>query len=219
MDSRHGPIIVDDLAVIQSQSHITGPCYVGEKSVIKSARVREDTSIGRECRVGGEVEASIISDYSNKNHDGFIGHSIIGSWVNMGALTTNSDLKNTYGEIRATVKSRDIKTGSVKVGCFIADMAKTSIGSLISSGNSIGVSSQVFGLVLENVPSFAMHAKSLQAESREIYIDSAIKTQQRMMERRGVTMTQSYSDMMKYVFEITSEDRAARGVRPGKFEL
>lgn len=219
-DTRSGDIVVDEDAIIQSFSHLTGPAYIGKGSIVKSARIREGTSIGAMCRIGGEVEESIISDYSNKNHDGFVGHSFLGSWVNLGALTTNSDLKNTYGQIKVNLSgSNPVNTGLNKVGCFIGDMAKTAIGTLIMSGKTIGVSSQVFGTLTEDVPSFTMYAKSLGKESSEIYIESAIETQRRMMERREVKMTESDADMIKAVFNLTSKDRSAKQVKKEKFEL
>ncbi len=219
LDSRNGPIIVEDGASIQSFSHITGPCYIGKSSIVKSARLREGTSIGNQCRVGGEVEASIMHEYSNKNHDGFLGHSVVGSWVNLGALTTNSDLKNTYGTVKVLLKGREVITDSIKVGCFLSDMCKTSIGTLVFSGKTVGVGSNVFGIVSENVPSFTFYAKSLSARSTEIYPESSIETQRRMMERRKITMSEGYKRMMRSVFKMTSKDRVASHVKRGKFRL
>lgn len=219
LDSRKGPVIVDDGAIIQSFSHLLGPCYIGKSSIVKSAKIREGTTIGKECRVGGEVEASIVNDYSNKSHDGFLGHSIVGSWVNLGALTTNSDLKNTYGKIKMNIHGEDVNTGSIKVGCFLADMCKTSIGALIISGKSVGASSNVLGMISENVPSFTLYADSLSTGSKEIYLNSAIETQRRMMERRDVKMTDGYTEMMKSIFKMTSNERTDSGVKRGRFRF
>ncbi|MGI0079888.1 MAG: putative sugar nucleotidyl transferase [Nitrososphaerales archaeon] len=219
LDSRKGPLIVDDGAVIQSFSRLQGPCYIGKSSIVKGARIGEGTSIGKECRVGGEVEASVMHDYSNKNHDGFLGHSIVGNWVNLGALTTNSDLKNTYGKIKANIRGKEVNSGSIKVGCFLSDMCKTSIGTLILSGKSVGVGSNVLGVVSKNVPSFTFWADSLSAERRELYIENALETQRRMMERRGVLLTPGYAQMMKSVFKLTSRERRESGVKHGKFKI
>ena len=220
IDTRSGPVIIDDGAVIQSFSHITGPAYIGKNSIIKSGKIRQGTTIGIGCRISGEVEESIFCHYSNKNHDGFIGHSIIGSWANLGALTTNSDLKNTYGTIKVRDHlGKEISTGLTKVGCFIGDMVKTSIGTMIYSGKSIGTCSQALGEVFEDVPSFTMYARSLGKESKELYFESALETQSRVMARRGVTISQSYSEMMKSVQQVTEKDRMAASVKKGKFEL
>jgi UDP-N-acetylglucosamine diphosphorylase/glucosamine-1-phosphate N-acetyltransferase len=219
IDTRQGDVVIDKDAIIESFSHITGPAYIGRESIIKSARIRQGSSIGRVCRVGGEIEESLLFDYTNKYHEGFIGHSILGSWVNLGALTTNSDLKNTYGQIKVNLQSTSTNTGLNKVGCYVGDMAKTAIGTLIMSGKSLGVSSNVFGTIVDDVPSFTFHAKSLGAELHEIYIESSIETQRRMMERRRIKMTQNYAEMIKAVYNMTAKDRLAKQVKKGKFEL
>jgi UDP-N-acetylglucosamine diphosphorylase/glucosamine-1-phosphate N-acetyltransferase len=219
IDTRKGEVILDEGSKAESFSHITGPAYIGQHSIIKSAKIREGTSIGNVCRIGGEVEDSILFDYTNKNHDGFIGHSIIGSWVNLGALTTNSDLKNSYGQIKVEMNGKSANTGLVKVGCFIGDMTKASIGTLIMSGKKIGVSSQVFGTIVDDVPSFTLFANSLGTKSREIFLESAIETQRRMMERRSLKMTQTYVDLIKSVYNLTSKDRIAKQVSRGRFEF
>jgi UDP-N-acetylglucosamine diphosphorylase / glucose-1-phosphate thymidylyltransferase / UDP-N-acetylgalactosamine diphosphorylase / glucosamine-1-phosphate N-acetyltransferase / galactosamine-1-phosphate N-acetyltransferase len=219
IDTRNGDVILEKGARIESFSHITGPAYIGKDSIIKSAKIREGTSIGSNCRASGEIEESIVYDYTNKNHDGFIGHSILGSWVNLGALTTNSDLKNTYGNIKVNLQGTSTNTGLNKVGCFVGDMTKTAIGTLIMSGKTMGVSSHVFGTVGEDVPSFTLYAKSLGAKSCEIYIESSVETQRRMMERRNIKMTQNYLEMIKAVYNLTMKDRTAKKVTKGKFEL
>ena len=216
-DSRKGPIIIDEGAEIQSMSHLTGPCYVGRKSVVKSAKIREGSSVGEGCRVSGEVEETIISPYTNKNHEGFIGHSIVGSWVNLGAMTSNSDLKNTYGAINVKVGEFLVKTGSIKVGTLIGDMVKTAIGTMIYSGKKIGVGSHLFGTVTEDVPSFTLFGKSLGAESKEMYLESVLETQKRMMSRRGHSLTRNQEDLIRAVFRLTSQERKKNSVRKGKF--
>lgn len=218
-DSRSGPIIIDDGAEIQSFTHITGPSFVGKGSKVRSARIRGNTSIGQNCRMAGEVEESIISDFTNKSHEGFIGHSYIGSWVNLGAQTTNSDLKNTYGNVKVNIGRNKIDTGITKVGTFVGDMAKTAIGTMITSGCRIGVCSQLFGTITSDVPSFTFFAESLGARNVEQYIQSSVETQTRVMRRRGVEISKAYIGMMKHVFEITKTDRTAKRIRKGRFKL
>ena len=217
LDSREGPIIISENARIESFSYLTGPCFIGKKAVVKSARVGHGSTISNNSKVAGEVEKSIVSEYSNKNHEGYVGHSFIGSWVNLGAQTTTSDLKNTYGEIKVSVGGKILKTGLVKVGAFIADMAKTGIGTTITCGKSIGVSSHVLGNVSSNVPSFTMHSDSPRLSAVEIYIDSAIETQKRMMSRRGIAVSEAYVSMIKNVFKLTGNDRRANRVSKGRF--
>jgi len=131
--------IVEACAVLDASS---GPIYIGKGTIIKpQSYLRGPLSIGPECRIGGEVIHSIFHGYSNKAHYGFIGHSYIGEWVNLGAGTTNSNLKNNYG----TVKVNGVDTGEQFLGCFIGDHAKTGIGTLINTGAVIGVGASVLG--------------------------------------------------------------------------
>src|SRR4030043_473808 len=117
IDAEHGPVYIDQGAEILSFTRIEGPCYIGKDSILLGANCREGNSIGPCCRIGGEVEESIIHGYSNKYHDGFLGHSYVGEWVNLGALTTNSDLKHVYSNVSVLLHGRrSIDTGSPKVG-------------------------------------------------------------------------------------------------------
>ncbi|MDA4111251.1 MAG: putative sugar nucleotidyl transferase [Thaumarchaeota archaeon] len=219
IDSRRGPVIIGDNVQIQSFSHLSGPCFIGSGTKVKSAKIREGTSIGPNCRVSGEIEESIISEFSNKSHDGFLGHSVLGSWVNLGALTTNSNLKNTYGEIKSNLGRKSVGTGLMKFGAIFGDMAKTAIGTLVMAGRKIGVSSQIFGVTAEDVPSFTMYAKSLGAKSSEIRFESSIMTQRRMMERRGLSMSPSREALIRSVYKMTQSERAFQRVAKSRFKL
>lgn len=147
LDARGGPVVLDRQARIEPGSILRGPVYVGPGSVVLGGEVGRGTSIGPWCRVRGEVEQSIFQGYANKAHEGFVGHSAIGEWANLGAGTTTSDLKNTYGTIR--VEGADdgdrIETGLAKVGAFLGDHVKTGIGTLLATGARIGVGSHLFG--------------------------------------------------------------------------
>jgi hypothetical protein len=187
---------------------------------VKQFTIIEASYIGYNCRIGGEVEHSVISDHTNKAHAGFIGHSYIGEWVNIGAMTTTSDLKMTYGNIKMSRgKNKKIDTGQNKIGSFFADMVKTSIGTLIYSGRRIGVSSHLHGLVAQDVPSFIIYGTSIGARNVELQIDSIIETQRKMMRRRSQKMTKAYEQMIKDLFARTALDRKRTGVRRGKFAL
>lgn len=219
LDAREGPIYIGNESTVHSGSRITGPTYIGDKTIIATGLIREGCTIGNVCRVGGELEESIIQGYTNKYHTGFIGHAYIGEWVNIGAATTNSDLKNTYGEVRVTIKGKTVNTGNIKVGCFIGDHSKTSIGTQIYTGKKIGVGSHVHGFVTEDVPSFTIWSKSLGAKPVEIYLESAIETQKRVFSRRGIKQTREDIDLLKKIFEITAGERKKAGVIKEKFTL
>ena len=219
LDAREGPILIEEGARVKPFSYIEGPCLIGRGTVVMpGARVRR-SSIGPVCRVGGEVEESIIHGYSNKYHEGFLGHAYVGEWVNLGALTTNSDLKNTYGTVKVRVGDRTIDSGRVKVGAFIGDHAKTSIGTLVYTGKRIGVSSHLHGVVAEDVPSFTIYARSLGHEPVELELESALETARRMMRRRGFELSESRKRLLVRIFEETKPERREAGVRLRRFKL
>ena len=219
LDVRYGGIYIGPGAHVAA-SRIVGPAYIDGMAQVKQFTIIEASYIGYNCRIGGEVEHSVISDHTNKAHAGFIGHSYIGEWVNIGAMTTTSDLKMTYGNIKmSSGKNKKIDTGQNKLGSFFADMVKTSIGTLIYSGRRIGVSSHLHGLVAQDVPSFTIYGTSIGARNVELQINSIIETQRKMMRRRNQMMTKAYEQMIKDLFSITAPDRKRTGVRRGKFAL
>jgi len=220
LDAREGPIYIGEGTKVQSGARIEGPTFIGKDTIIVGgAQVREGSNIGDVCRVGGEFEESVMHGYSNKYHAGFIGHAYIGEWVNIGAMTTNSDLKDTYGTVKVTIGDKRVDTGLKKVGCFIADMVKTSIGVMIYTGKKIGVSSHLHGIIYEDVPSFTIYAKSLGAELVELYLDSVIETQRRMMARRKKELKDYEIEVIRKVFELTESERKRAGVIKGAFKL
>jgi UDP-N-acetylglucosamine diphosphorylase/glucosamine-1-phosphate N-acetyltransferase len=219
LDARNGGIYIGPGAYVAA-SRIVGPAYIDSMAQVKQFTLIESSYIGYDCRIGGEVEHSVISDHTNKTHAGFIGHSYIGEWVNIGAMTTTSDLKMTYGNIKMNSgKIKKVDTGQNKIGSFFADMVKTSIGTLIYSGRRIGVSSHLHGLVAQDVPSFTIYGTSIGARNVELKLDSIIETQRKMMRRRNQTMTNAYERMIEDVFAVTAFDRKRIGVRRGKFAL
>ena len=219
LDVRNGGIYIGPGAYIAA-SRIVGPTYIDAMSQIKQFTIIEASYIGYECRIGGEIEHSIISDYTNKAHAGFIGHSYVGEWVNIGAMTATSDLKMTYGNIKMNSgKNMKIDTGQNKIGSFFADMVKTSIGTLIYSGRRIGVSSHLHGLVAQDVPSFTIYGTSIGAGNVELKLESIIETQRKMMKRRNQTMTKAYEQLVEDLFVKTAKDRKGIGVRKGTFGL
>lgn len=157
LDAEHGPIYLGDQVTVHSGAVIQGPCYIGDGCVIQpGASIRTGCSIGMVCKVGGEVEGTIFHGYSNKQHDGFIGHSYIGEWVNLGADTVGSDLKNTYGPVRVPINGFPVESGQTFVGAFIGDHTKTAIRTALPTGCVIGYACNIAvgGYVPQFVPSF-----------------------------------------------------------------
>ncbi|KYC49221.1 MAG: Bifunctional protein GlmU [Candidatus Methanofastidiosum methylothiophilum] len=217
-DVRKGPIYIGDNTRIRAFSRIAGPTYIGNNCLIKSGRI-EDCSIGDVCKIGGEIEESIFHSYTNKQHYGFIGHSYLGQWVNLGAGTSNSDLKDTYGKIKYKIGGKTIDSGEQFFGCVIGDNAKSSIGTMIYTGKKIGFAAHIHGTIYEDVPSFCMWGKSLGAEPSELIFESAVTTYSRAAERRGISLTKEYENLMKEIFEMTKEERKDCGVSCNKFSL
>jgi UDP-N-acetylglucosamine diphosphorylase/glucosamine-1-phosphate N-acetyltransferase len=202
-----GPVVLDEGVEIRDFAYFEGPVYVGARSrVIERASLKENVCVGETCKMGGEVEASVVESYTNKQHHGFLGHSYVGSWVNLGAGTSNSDLKNTYGDVRLEFPHRRVDTGMQFLGCIIGDYAKSAINTSIFTGKIVGVSSMLYGFIGSNVPSFCNYARAF-GQITECPVDQAILIQKRMFERRGITQTPEDADLLRTVFELTRAER------------
>ncbi|MDR3110477.1 MAG: hypothetical protein LBU65_12465 [Planctomycetaceae bacterium] len=206
-DAKHGPIVIERGVTIGAYSYFKGPVYLGENcKILEHSAIKDNVTLGATTKVGGEVECSVIEPYSNKQHHGFLGHSYLGSWVNLGAGTCNSDLKNTYGEVVMEYSNRKVPTGLQFVGCFVGDYAKTAINTSIFTGKTIGACSMVYGLVATNVPSFVNYAKSF-GQVTETTVEVLIQTQQRMFQRRNVEQRQVDIDLLRSIYEMTRHER------------
>ncbi len=185
LDAEHGPIYIGDKVTVHPGAVIQGPCYIGDGCVIQpGASVRTGCSIGMVCKVGGEVEGTIFHGYSNKQHDGFIGHSYIGEWVNLGADTVGSDLKNTYGPIRVPINGFPVESGQTFIGAIIGDHTKTAIRTALPTGCVIGYACNIAvgGYVPQFVPSFTW----LTDAGRESNDPTrALDVARKVVERRG----------------------------------
>ena len=144
LDATDGPIRLSDDVHVLAFTRLAGPAFVGSGTHMLGGAF-QNVSIGPVCKVRGEVANSVVLGYSNKAHDGYLGHSYVGKWVNLGALTANSDLKNNYSTVRVPTARGLVDTGLIKVGCLIGDHAKTGIGTLFSTGSVVGAGSNLFG--------------------------------------------------------------------------
>ncbi|MBC8087938.1 MAG: hypothetical protein H7Z40_11790 [Phycisphaerae bacterium] len=142
-DTTQGPVLLREGSTVQSFTRVVGPCYVGKHSMLMGERV-SGSSIGDTCRVHGELSATVFVGFSNKGHDGFVGHSIVGRWVNMGAGTITSNLKNTYGTVALWTPSGVRDTGLQFLGTLFGDHAKTGIGMKLTTGCVLGMGANVF---------------------------------------------------------------------------
>lgn len=213
IDTRRGPVLIDEGAVIQSSSRLAGPCYIGKGTHVLAGRVRSGSTIGPACRVGGEIEASILQGYVNKQHDGFLGHSYLGEWVNLGAGTQTSDLRNDYGEVHVTVNGQSMATGQNKVGSFIGDHVKTGLGTLLNTGSTIGAFAMLLpsgSLLPRRVPSFCQVFNGTLQELWDLR--KLFGTAATVMSRRGQAMTEDHYELYDRLYEASAEARR-RAVR------
>ncbi|MEM1946464.1 MAG: putative sugar nucleotidyl transferase [Candidatus Caldarchaeum sp.] len=213
IDGRKGPVVLGENVLVEAFSKIVGPAYIGSGTVVFSNSVLSGCCVGPVCRVGGEVESSIFIGYSNKRHYGYLGHSIVGEWVNMGAGTTVSNLKNTYGTVRVNVCGKRVDTGRQFLGSFFGDHVKTSIGCMVSGGLNVGVCSHVYRHVSEDVPAFTIYWPE---RKNELLLESALATARRMMARRGISPSEAYVKMLEHLFHTTAGERSSLSVRQGK---
>lgn len=210
LDATYGPIYIGKNAHVNSHSLIQGPAFIGEGATIKAhAAIYHDTSIGEYCKVGGEVEASIIHSFSNKQHEGFLGHAYLGSWVNLGASTNNSDLKNNYGNISVLIKGKNVDTKSQFVGLIMGDHSKTAINTMFNTGTIVGVSCNVFGAGFppRYIPSFSWGGSDF---LRNYDIEKCLEVAKIVMPRRKHQLTQADEELLRTVYELTKNEKAKR---------
>jgi len=212
LDAESGPIYIGKDAKIFPNAVIEGPAFIGSKTAIKiGAKIYENTSIGEVCKVGGEVEESIIHSYSNKQHDGFLGHAYLGMWVNLGADTNNSDLKNNYGSVKVIINGEQVDSGSMFVGLTMGDHSKAAINTMFNTGTVVGVSSNIFGAGFPKkyVPSFAWGG----SDSTTSYdVEKALDVARKVMARRNIKLTDVEERIFRYIFDLTSEERKKLGM-------
>jgi len=204
LDAEKGEIIIEDNVEIMANSVITGHCHIGKNSLIKAgAKIYENTSIGEWCKVGGEIENSIIQSYSNKQHEGFLGHSYLGEWINIGADTNTSDLKNTYGDITVRLGNKEINTRRMFLGLLCGDHTKSCINCMFTTGTVAGIS----GILVKEwflpnyIPSFSWGGKR---ESPIFKVSKAIEIARIVMSRRNKNLLPEEEVLFKEEYEKVS---------------
>ncbi|MEX2188628.1 MAG: putative sugar nucleotidyl transferase [Pirellulales bacterium] len=210
-DTTAGPIVIEAGATVGPFCFLRGPVLLGAKCrVSEHSAIKDGVCLGHTTKIGGEVEASVIEPYTNKQHHGFVGHSYLGSWINLGAGTCNSDLKNTYGTVKMDYGRERVDTRMQFVGAVIGDYAKTAINTGIFTGKTIGVCSMVYGFVTTNVPSFTNYAR-LFGQVTESPPDVLVATQARMFARRNVPQRPCDIELIHAMYELTQHERQMAG--------
>ncbi len=199
IDTSNGPVIIAQDSVIKPLSYIEGPAYIGENCVIEPmTQIKGGSSIGPVCKLGGEVNSVVIQGWSNKVHDGHLGDAYLGQWVNLGAGTVNSNLKNNYSDIDVMVNGIMTSTGSKHIGCFMGDHVKTAIGTTLNTGTVIGPGSNIVatGFPPKTIPPFSWCVGS---KIRSIRWDAFIETAKVVKSRRGLEMTQAEEQLLDQI--------------------
>lgn len=209
LNATSGPIYLAKNAEIMEGCIVRGGLALGESSALKmGAKIYGATTLGPHCKVGGEVNNSVIIGYSNKGHDGFLGNSALGEWCNLGADTNNSNLKNNYDEVKAWsyVDGRFAKTGQQFCGLIMGDHSKSGINTMFNTGTVVGVSANVYGAGFPRnfIASFTWGGPQGTMEYR---IDKALDTADRMMKRRGLEVNEVEKAILEQVYALSAEYR------------
>jgi UDP-N-acetylglucosamine diphosphorylase/glucosamine-1-phosphate N-acetyltransferase len=211
IDAGNGPVIIDKGVTIQPFTFIDGPVYIGENSVIKAGtRILHGTTIGPVCKISGEISQVICHSFVNKQHDGFLGNSYLSPWVNLGADTVTSNLKNNYSPIRSRIGGREVDTGEIFLGLMAGDHLKSGINTMFNTGTVAGCFANIFGGDFPDkwIPSFAWGGNSPFAEYDPA---KAIATARLVKSRRGIKLSLTEEKLINKIFEMTRKERANKG--------
>jgi UDP-N-acetylglucosamine diphosphorylase/glucosamine-1-phosphate N-acetyltransferase len=198
-DTSGGPIFVDRGAHIQAFTRIVGPCYIGSEATILGGDIL-GCSIGPVSKIRGEISSSVVLGYTNKGHEGFVGSSYLGQWVNLGAGTTTSNLKNTYGPVALWTPSGVRPTGMQFLGTLFGDHVKTGIGTMLTTGTVLGAGANVFGSQMppKAVAPFSWGEK----EPYDLYeLEKFLASAEKVMARRKVTLSEKTKQQLKAAFD------------------
>ena len=208
LDLRAGPIRLDDGVRVRAHTYLAGPSFIGKGSLLLGGDL-SGVSIGPSCKVRGEVEESVLLGFSNKAHDGYLGHSYLGRWVNLGALTTTSDLKNNYSTVRVVTPGGEEDTGALKVGSFFGDHVKTGIGTLLGAGTIIGAGSNLFGESIPRkfVPPFSWGSGT---DLTRFRLAEFLEAAERVVARRGQSLTEGMRTLLARAWEDSRGEESAR---------
>lgn len=201
-DLRQGPVVLDNGSEVRSGTRLEGPTYVGPGTRVLGGFVRGSV-FGPECRVRGEVAVSVFLGFANKSHDGFVGHSIVGPWVNLGAGTTTSNLKNTYGPVRLEVDGERIETGRLNLGTLFGDHAKTAIGTMLATGTVVCAGANVFGTPTppKYIPPFSWGCSGAERMSE----DGFLRVAERVMARRNVALSAERRESLRRILQRSTQ--------------
>jgi len=205
-----GPIYLGKNSEVMEGSIVRGGLALCENATLKLAtKIYGPTTVGPHSKVGGEVNNSVITGYSNKGHDGFLGNSVIGEWCNLGADTNNSNLKNNYADVRLWnyPEKKFVSTGLQFCGLIMGDHSKCGINTMFNTGTVVGVFANIFGSGFPRnyIPSFSWGGASKMITYR---VDKTFEVAERVMERRSIAFTEQDKAILTHIFETTAENRS-----------
>jgi UDP-N-acetylglucosamine diphosphorylase/glucosamine-1-phosphate N-acetyltransferase len=188
INAENGPIIIESDVTIFGQTYLEGPLYIGKNSLVKPLTQIKNSAFGPMCKIGGEINTVIIQGYSNKVHEGHLGDSFLGEWVNLGSGTQNSNLKINYSSVKVEINNKNIETNKIHIGSFIGDHTKTAIGTKLNSGSVIGLGSMIAtdGFPPKLVNPFTWY---INGEKRKVILDKFFETAYHSMIRRNKTLS------------------------------
>ena len=197
-DTRTGPVVLESGVEVRSGARLEGPLWVGANTRLVGGPIR-NSAIGPWSVVRGEVSTTAILGYANKSHEGFVGHSILGRWVNLGAGTVTSNLKSTYGPVRLNINGVDLETGQQFLGSLIADHAKTAIGTLLATGSVVGAGASVFDTV--RAPKYIAPFAWGGSASARMTLPKFLAIVERVLPRRNVPVTEAMRSYLRRSFD------------------
>lgn len=208
--NHNGPIWIGSQTEIEPHTFLDGPLFVGSHCRIKTGtRLYGGCALGPHCRVAGEISATVMQGFVNKQHDGFVGNSIFGQWVNLGADTVTSNLKNDYSQVKVQVGNRRMETGEQCIGTMCGDHTKTGINTMLNTGTVIGIAANVYGgdYPPRYIPSFAWGGI---AGLKRGDWDRTIKTARIVMSRRGQSLSEAEERLLRehYTETLNQENRS-----------
>lgn len=202
LDAGSGEIFIDEGTTIEPFSYIRGPVYVGKDCVVKSGtKLYGPCSIGKHSKISGEISHSLFHSYVNKQHAGFFGHSYVGEFVNIGADTTTSNLKNNYSKIKVQFRGNIVDTGMQFLGSIVGDHSKLGINTLINTGTIIGVFSNIAGGGFQHKEVKPFSWNIFGRSAANYYIEQAIDTAKIVMKRRKIEMSLNLEKLIRSVYE------------------
>jgi UDP-N-acetylglucosamine diphosphorylase/glucosamine-1-phosphate N-acetyltransferase len=206
-DTSRGSIYIGKNTVIEPFSYIQGPVYIGDNCTVKAgSQLYGPVRIGSHCKVSGEITHSILHWYVNKQHLGFLGHSYLCEWVNLGAGTTTSNLKNNYSKIAININGENVNTGSIFLGSIIGDHTISGIQTMMNTGTLVGISTNLYGAGYQNklLKSFTWNNAS-DGGQINYNIAKAVLTAKISMSRRNIEMGKAYEDMLNHLYSKKDE--------------